>query len=121
MSTDTYTRARAAWLSAKARCETDKLAALPPDLLAEAQALQAVLREAGFESTVLPQQFAPQQATPARVITAEEVAGLGARDPRRTLHNYQRSYARLGRPVPQHLVNALRQAARDEAKRFAAR
>jgi hypothetical protein len=112
----TYKQARAAWQAAKAAQQADRLAALPPDLLAEAQALQSALSVYGIASTITPS--TPAQPTrPARVIVAEEVAGLDARDPKRTLYLYQRAFALRGEAVPQHITDALRAAARDETGR----
>jgi hypothetical protein len=123
MSADTYTSARASWQAVKdaqkaaaAAQQADCLAALPPDLLTEAQAMRSALSVYGIASTIIPS--TPAQPTrPARVIVAEEVAGLDARDPRRTLYQYQRAFALRGKPVPQHITAALRAAARDEMAR----
>uniref|UniRef100_D5X4Y1 Uncharacterized protein n=1 Tax=Thiomonas intermedia (strain K12) TaxID=75379 RepID=D5X4Y1_THIK1 len=88
------------------------------DLPAALQADLQGLRAAGLDFTILPGEPTPKPAPrPARTITAAEVAGLDARDPMRTLHQYQRAYAALGKSVPVGIVENLRAAARDQALR----
>lgn len=109
MSATSYQQAKAAWRAAKAASASSLEASLPPALQADLQALRA----AGLACTIVPSTPAPPPR-PARVMTMEDVAMLDARDPMRTLYQYQRAYSVLGQPVPQHLVESLRHAMRDE-------
>jgi len=106
-----YESARAAWIAAKSRQSDDFLNSLPPALRVDLQAL----RDAGLTFAVNTSTPAPAPA-PAREILWSEVRNLDAADPMRTLYLYQRSYSRLGRPVPTLVVENLRAAYRDRQK-----
>jgi len=99
-----YDAARAEWLSAKSRQADDFLSA---DLQA--------LRAAGLNFTI-DKTPPPTPPRPARTLRADEIEGLDAVDPMRTLYLYQRSYSLLGRPVPPSITENLRAAYRDRQK-----
>lgn len=86
---------------------------LPADL----QAALGALRAAGLHFTVLSITPAQPPSPPPREITVDEIKNLDARDPRRTLHQYQHAYSLINRPLPQHIVESLRVAARERQKR----
>jgi len=104
-----YDAARAEWLSAKSRQADDLLNSLPPALRADLQALS----DAGLSFNIDKTSTPPR---PARTLSADEIEGLDAAHPMRTLYQYQRSYSLLGRPIPQGITENLRVAYRDRQK-----
>jgi hypothetical protein len=116
---DPFVQARARWLAAQAR---GKSAASPPqptpsDALPEAlRADIAALRAVGLDVHVRLESPLPG-TQPARVLAWADVERLDARDPRRTLYQYQRAYASLDQTVPAAIVENLRAAARDDHRR----
>lgn len=96
---------------AAAQQQAEQLASLPADLRGLVQQLQTTL---GAQILAIGPVSAP---APPRTITADEVSNLDARDPRRAMHQQQRIYSDLRRPVPQHITAALRYAWRDEQAR----
>ncbi|MEW6558955.1 MAG: hypothetical protein AB1412_01980 [Pseudomonadota bacterium] len=110
MSSEAFQAARIRWQGARAARTNEGMQTLPSALQTDLQALRA----AGLDFRIASVSLAPRTEPPLREICADEVLNLDARDPRRAMFSYQRSYACLGQLVPRGIVANLRAAWRDE-------